>query len=166
LNILVIGIGNPSRGDDALGPLLVESIESLGLPGVETLCDFQMQVEYVLDLHGHDLVIFVDASLNALAPFEYYPTHARSMPDYTSHALAPEALLAIYEAHYGEAHPPAYVLAIRGTRFELGDPLSLEARAHLDVARVFLVEALKAASNGESNPSGQIAACNRGCRGQ
>ena len=49
---LVIGIGNPSRGDDAIGPLAVERLEALALPGVELLTDFQLQVEHALDLIG------------------------------------------------------------------------------------------------------------------
>ncbi|MCC7218819.1 MAG: hydrogenase maturation protease, partial [Burkholderiales bacterium] len=59
---LVIGIGNPSRGDDALGPLLVERIEAMDLPGVECLTDFQLQVEHALDLVGREQVVFVDAT--------------------------------------------------------------------------------------------------------
>jgi hypothetical protein len=47
--ILVFAWGNPSRGDDALGPLFAERIEALGLPGVECLTDFQLQVEHALE---------------------------------------------------------------------------------------------------------------------
>jgi len=32
--ILVIGIGNPSRGDDEIGSMAVELLESQGIPGV------------------------------------------------------------------------------------------------------------------------------------
>lgn len=62
--ILIIGIGNPSRGDDALGPLAIERLEALDLAGVELLTDFQLQVEYALDLAGRRRVIFVDASVS------------------------------------------------------------------------------------------------------
>ncbi|MBL9110068.1 MAG: hypothetical protein JNM74_12375, partial [Myxococcales bacterium] len=51
--VLVIGIGNPSRGDDALGPAVVARLEELlraELAGgqVETLVDFQLQIEHTL----------------------------------------------------------------------------------------------------------------------
>ena len=36
---LIIGIGNPSRGDDAIGPLAIERLEALDLPGAELLTD-------------------------------------------------------------------------------------------------------------------------------
>ena len=40
--LLVIGIGNPSRGDDAIGPLAIERLGALGLPDTELLTDFQL----------------------------------------------------------------------------------------------------------------------------
>ena len=64
---LVFGIGNPSRGDDAIGPLMIERLEreqSAGrLSGVDLLTDFQLQPEHALDLRGRARVLFVDASL-------------------------------------------------------------------------------------------------------
>ena len=58
--LLVFGWGNPSRGDDALGPLFVERIEALELPGVSCLTDFQLQVEHALDIQDRRQVLFVD----------------------------------------------------------------------------------------------------------
>ena len=60
--ILIFGYGNPSRGDDAIGPLLIERLEILNLPDVDLLTDFQLQVEHALDLRGRERVLFVDAS--------------------------------------------------------------------------------------------------------
>jgi Ni,Fe-hydrogenase maturation factor len=65
---LVIGIGNPSRGDDAVGPLAVERLDALNLPDVEFLTDFQLQVEYLLDVEGREEVIFIDATRGADEP--------------------------------------------------------------------------------------------------
>ncbi|GIK86111.1 MAG: hypothetical protein BroJett026_15920 [Betaproteobacteria bacterium] len=65
---LVIGIGSPSRGDDALGPLLVEGIEAMDLPGVERLTDFELQVEHALDLPGREEVVLVDATVTGESP--------------------------------------------------------------------------------------------------
>ena len=55
--ILVLAIGNPSRGDDALGPLLAERLmqwlqrrpASVQL-AVEIICEQQLMVEHVDDL--------------------------------------------------------------------------------------------------------------------
>ncbi len=143
---LIIGIGNPSRGDDALGPLAIERLEALNLPDVELLSDFQLQVEYVLDLAGRDAVIFIDASVDpALAGFSFLPVRARRDTGYSSHALSPAALLAAYEHHHGRPPPPCHVLAIRGHAFELGEGLSAAAAAALDDALDFLARRLSAA---------------------
>ncbi|MDP2785684.1 MAG: Ni/Fe hydrogenase, partial [Sulfurimicrobium sp.] len=62
--LLVFGYGNPSRGDDALGPLLLEQLAALNLPHVELLTDFQLQVEHAVDLQGRERVLFIDASVS------------------------------------------------------------------------------------------------------
>ncbi len=136
---LIIGIGNPSRGDDALGPLLIERLETLRLPDVELLTDFQLQVEYALDLRGRGQVVFVDASLEAPAPFTFNPVEAVADASYSSHELSPGAVLYAYEKLFGEP-PPAFVLAIRGEAFELGDDLSAAASANLEAALAFLMQ--------------------------
>ncbi len=131
---LVIALGNPSRGDDALGPHIAALLEAIAPPGVECLTDFQLQVEYVLDLADRSRVIFIDASVAATPPFELSPLVAAPDPSYSTHAMSPAALLAAYRQNYGEAPPPAWVLAIRGESFELGAPLSPAAQAHLEAA--------------------------------
>jgi len=137
--LLVIGIGNPSRGDDALGPLLIERLEALQLPDVELLTDFQLQVEVALDLQGRQEVVFVDASLDAPAPFTFTPAVAAIDASYSSHALSPGAVLHTYEKLFGEP-PPAFVLALRGEAFELGEDLSEAASANLEAALAFLTQ--------------------------
>jgi hydrogenase maturation protease len=133
--ILVLGWGNLSRGDDALGPLFVAGLQerlASGLsPQVEFLDDYQLQVEHALDLEGRRHVLFVDASLDCTAPFEARPIHARRDTSYTSHALSPEALLQVYEDMQSHASPPATLLALRGEIFGLGEPLSATAKGHL-----------------------------------
>ena len=140
--ILVIGIGNPSRGDDALGPLALERLAALELPDVELLADFQLQVEHALDLEGRREVIFIDASVAAAAPFEFGPVAPAADASATTHALSPAAVLDTYRRVIG-VPPPARVLAIRGQAFELGDPLSARAAKHLDLAVAMLAQRLR-----------------------
>jgi hydrogenase maturation protease len=137
--ILIIGIGNPSRGDDALGPMLIEGLEALQIPDVELLTDFQLQVEFALDLQGRQHVIFIDASLNAAPPFEFSPVVAEEDSSYSSHALSPGAVLHAYRKLFGEP-PLSYVLAIRGEAFELGKGLSEAAAANLEAALEWLCQ--------------------------
>jgi len=136
--LLVLGWGNLSRGDDALGPALVAALHQR-LPvalhaQVEFLEDYQLQIEHALDLLGRRAVLFVDASLSCAAPFEVRPVQARHDPSYTSHALSPEALLQVFLDVQGYAPTLATLLAIRGETFELGETMSPSAQAHLEAA--------------------------------
>lgn len=132
--ILVFGWGNPSRGDDVLGPLFVERIAALQLAGVECLTDFQLQVEHALDLEGRRLVLFVDASLAGEVPFFVHKLAPAPGTSFGSHALAPEAIMQVYLELQGRAPPPCHLLAIRGEKFDLGMELSAAALFNLEAA--------------------------------
>lgn len=135
--LLIFGWGNPSRGDDALGPMFIERLRD-ALPadaGVEFLDDYQLQVEHALDLEGRERVLFVDASINCSAPFEVTePLRAAYDASFTTHALSPQALLQVYGSLNSEPAPPCTQLAIRGDRFELGEPPTRAALEHLAAA--------------------------------
>ncbi len=94
--VLLLAVGNPSRGDDALGPRLAELAEAANLPGVEVIVDFQLQVEHALDLVGRERVIFVDAGAGTEPPFVFRRVQPAAEFLHTSHALSPEAVLATY----------------------------------------------------------------------
>jgi hydrogenase maturation protease len=136
--LLVFGWGNVSRGDDALGPLFVqglhEMLDAAQRGRVELLEDYQLQVEHTLDLAGRERVLFVDASVDAAAPFTAAPVVAALTADAASHALSPAALLRVYLQLNGDAAPPCTLLAIRGEQFGLGQPLSDSAASNLRAA--------------------------------
>ncbi|MEO7160319.1 MAG: hydrogenase maturation protease [Polaromonas sp.] len=136
LPLLVFGWGNPSRGDDALGPMFVEQLlEQLGaLSGVECLTDFQLQVEHALDLAGRQRVLFVDASLSCAAPFEVTALTAARDMSFSTHAMSPQAVMQVFRDLHGIEPPPCTLLAICGERFELGDSPSDAARVNLTLA--------------------------------
>jgi hydrogenase maturation protease len=126
---LVLAVGNPSRGDDAVGPLLAERLDALGLDGVEVLVDFQLQVEHALDLEFRERVIFVDACVDAAAPCVERELHPSGELRHTSHALDPSHVLEAYRKVTGREPPRSTLLGIRGTSFELGAGLSPQAAA-------------------------------------
>jgi len=137
--VLVFACGNPSRGDDALGPAFVDRVAALfadavGAGELELLTDFQLQAEHALDLVGREAVVFVDASVSCAAPFAWVPVQPSREVGYTTHVMSPAAVLATYVLVEGSDPPPAHVLAIRGERFELGEPLSAAAAGHLEAA--------------------------------
>ena len=131
---LIFTWGNPSRGDDALGPTMYELLQHEDLDGVDLLTDFQLQIEHAVDLEGRERVLFVDASTSASAPFELARLQPEQDASYTTHAMSPQALLTVYRQVYDCAPPPAWLLSIRGYEFGLGLPLSTAANKHLQAA--------------------------------
>lgn len=145
-SVLILACGNPSRGDDALGPLCLDRLDTMraqfGQSDLELLTDFQLQLEHALDLQGRALVLFIDAS--TVCPLPYQLTRLQPICDasYTSHALSPAAVLHVYAQVHQTPPPPAFQLAIRGECFELGEPLSAAAEANLAVALQFITHQL------------------------
>ena len=146
--ILVFGYGNPSRGDDALGPALVSLLEQHlqtdhGLSQrVALLTDYQLQVEHAMDLVDREQVIFTDASLSAEEPFAFSRLEAEKDTSYTTHAMSPAAILHVYQQLHDEPAPSCSLLSIRGRMFELGQPLSATAEANLRASYRFLIKQL------------------------
>ncbi len=141
--VLLFAYGNPSRGDDALGPNLYDMVDSRqraagDFQDVDLLTDFQLQVEHVLDLRLREWVLFVDASQVAQPPYRFYRLCPARETAYTTHAMSPAGVLAVYQQVYTEPPPPTYMLSIRGYEFGLGQPLSTRAREHLEKAFAFL----------------------------
>jgi len=141
--ILLFGYGNLSRGDDALGPLLLEHVEShCGLDTVEILSDFQLQIEHALDLENRRLVLFVDASVACADAFDFTVLKPARDKSYTTHAMSPAAVLDVYQSIKKQTPPPCFLLSIKAEKFELGEGLSANAENNLVQASQFAEELL------------------------
>ncbi|NTV70862.1 MAG: hydrogenase maturation protease [Azonexaceae bacterium] len=137
--VVIFAVGNPSRGDDALGPechgQLEKWLENEKLADqFELIEDFQLQIEHALDLQGRKLALFIDAGANTPGPFTFERIAPASGAAFTTHELPPEAVLQVYHQTEGAEPPPAFVLCIRGEQFELGEGLSSAASHHLDAS--------------------------------
>ncbi|HEX2694485.1 MAG TPA: hydrogenase maturation protease, partial [Acidobacteriota bacterium] len=92
---LVIGIGNPGRGDDGLGPALVELLEAAGLEGAVFDSNYQLNIEDALACSKVETVIFADASETGEAPFAFTELEPAYEIAFTTHELSPAAVLAL-----------------------------------------------------------------------
>jgi hydrogenase maturation protease len=151
--ILVIAVGNESRGDDALAPLLLRDLQEWVhghklQDSIELLEDFQLQVEHAADMLERELVLFIDAGLETPPPYTFYRVQPNEGPTLLSHALAPEDVLTAYVQVYRQAPPPSFVLCISGKHFELGAALSAEAEKNLKLAMNFSRQLLQLANAG------------------
>lgn len=156
--LLVFAWGNPSRGDDALGPLFAAAVRGWALHGVEVLDEFQLQPEHLLDLVGRARVLFVDASREAPAPFTAEPLASARDASFTTHAMSPAALLHSFREVQRAEPPPCTLLAIRGERFELGAAPGVAALRHLDAALRWAAAWIRGPGNGEARTTGTVEA--------
>ncbi len=138
MRLVVFGWGNDARGDDGLGPLLLERVARAAWPDVTTVEDFQLQIEHALDLDGAEAALFVDAGKDTPAPFSFIEIAPERGDSHTTHALAPEAVLDVYARSLRRPPPPAFTLCMCGERFELGEGLSAKAAERLEAAWAFV----------------------------
>jgi hydrogenase maturation protease len=155
---LVFAWGNPSRGDDSLGPRFAEGLAAMSLErpdwgAVEFLTDFQLQIEHALDLQNRSRILFVDASVDCQEPFAVSRVQPARDATLGSHAMTPQAVLHVYRQVLGEAPPPTWQMAIRGVSFDLGEDLSGEAGRNLKSALHWASEWLGKQRAGDYNSS-------------
>jgi hydrogenase maturation protease len=137
---LLYAYGNPGRLDDGLGPACARAFEALALPQLTVESDYQLTVEDAWIVAGHETVIFVDASMDAPAPFTVEVVEARASSHFTSHMCDAATVLATAREAL-EATPHAFLLAIRGYEFHAyGEQLSEGALRNLSKANEFLRE--------------------------
>ncbi len=138
--VVVFAIGNRSRGDDAIGPLLLERLASWLADEARTgefelIEDYQLQIEHALDLKGKRLALFIDAGCGTTAPLEFYAIGpARAPVVRSTHELPPQGVLDVYRQVALAEPPSSFVLCVRGECFDLGQGLSSPAEAHVEAA--------------------------------
>lgn len=147
--VLVYGYGNPGRLDDGLGPALARALVARGLAtrddggSVTVESGYQLQVEDAALVAEQDVVIFADATLTGPDPFELRRLEPRPGAAFTTHAVAPEAILALAREHF-PCDTLGYLLGIRGYRFDdFGEELSPGAQRNLAAAADYMCQALR-----------------------
>ena len=93
---LLFGIGNSARSDDGLGWAFLEKIEQESFFDGQIEYRFQLQVEDAALISTVDHVIFVDSFSGDLPEgYEFDVCEPSADFEYTSHVLAPQAVLAL-----------------------------------------------------------------------
>lgn len=141
-DVLILACGNPARADDGLGPALAEVLEQRRPHGVDVEADYQLTVEDAAAIAEHDVVIFADADVAAEAPFRFQAVQPKAALSFSSHSIAPAAVLALARDLFG-ATTRGYTLGIRGYEFgAFREGLSEAARKNLADATAFLLGVL------------------------
>ena len=136
---LVIGYGNPGRGDDGLGPALAARLEALGLPGVRVEVAFQLAIEHAAMLAEHERVVFVDATVAADAPFSFVEVTPVPTDAGFTHHVSPGQVLSVARACF-DASARCYLLGVRARAMDdFAEGLTPEAGEALESALAHLV---------------------------
>jgi hydrogenase maturation protease len=126
--ILVIGYGNPLRGDDGFGGLAASYVEERQIPGVEVIVSHQLNPEMATSLSNSSYAIFLDATVGddpgtlRATPVEHCDLSSSGM-----HHFEPGNLLALAQAIYGQA-PPATLITATARSFHHGPEICAEVR--------------------------------------
>ncbi len=143
IKVLLIGYGNPARGDDALGPAVAEIIEQKKIPGVTVDSDYQLTVEDSAQVAENDVVIFVDASVDCAEPFRFEPLTAKESGGFSSHSVEPAEVVALSEKLFNSP-AKCFMLGIRGYIFEhFKEDMTEKAKNNLQKAVDFLENLLE-----------------------
>jgi hydrogenase maturation protease len=132
-DILIIGYGNPLRGDDGVG---VHAAQTLGRSvhdeTVKVLSQHQLSPDLASDLAEARAVLFIDANSEG-APGTLKVETITPDTSYAgsfSHHLQPSVLLALTQTLYGKC-PKTLLFSIAGKCFDHVEGLSEEVRTVL-----------------------------------
>jgi hydrogenase maturation protease len=146
---LVIGFGNTLRGDDGLGPFIVEGLEDLrGSLNLDFRSIRLPQLDLILtpEIGSADVVIFVDArddNDDDLVKVELIePEEAVGGRGYTTHLTAIPGLLGLARDWFGKA-PICYAVMPKGIDFSFGETFSPLAQGASALAREKIIDLLQ-----------------------
>ncbi|MEO8593943.1 MAG: hydrogenase maturation protease [Candidatus Solibacter sp.] len=122
---LVIGYGNPLRGDDGAGYAAAELLRGrIANAEIEIFSEQQLLPEMMESIAQASRVVFIDASVSGRAgKFHRIPLRPAPVCGRFTHQATPEALLAGAQALYGHT-PEAVQYLIPGRFFEVGQEMS------------------------------------------
>lgn len=146
--VILIGIGNDGRGDDALGWQFADRLANN--PVLEVAYRYQLQVEDAALISTFDCVVFVDATMQALEQgFSFQRCEPAASLYFSTHKIAPATVLWLAREIYQTA-ACGYILAIQGEYWDLHRGLSARATLNFDQAYAFFVQQiLPQLENGE-----------------
>ena len=131
--VLILGYGNPLRGDDGVGWHAAEHLleRSAELDATITSCH-QLMPELAEPVSRAERVIFIDARIGQTpgsVEISEVVAGAPQCPTF-SHHLDPATLVTLAQGLYGRA-PEAWIVTVTGESFEHTDQLSAPVQSSL-----------------------------------
>jgi hydrogenase maturation protease len=156
---LVVGIGNRSRGDDAVGPEVAARVAELDIPGVQVVEDEPLSL--VEHFATYDHVVVVDAVKPAGDPGHVHvwivgadslPTGAHAVG---SHGLGVAEAIELARA-MGRLPRRLTLVGVEAESIRAGAPLSAHVSDHLGEAVRAVVDALTVTEDTRFRPPPRI----------
>jgi hydrogenase maturation protease len=148
-SILVLGLGNPLRGDDGIGPRVIEALNRRGLPeGVSALDAGTGGLDLLQVLEGWERAVIIDAADVGREPGQFArftPDEARFIKaDDTSsfHNAGLAEVLALAEA-VGQPLPELTIFGVQPAKIGWGEGLSPAVEAAMPALVDAVLDALK-----------------------
>jgi hydrogenase maturation protease len=123
---LIVGYGNPLRGDDGLGPLAAALLaDDPRLRGARVLQRHQLTPELTADVAEASLVVLIDVNVvdEAGAVSVRRPGETAGSGSGSSHNAEPQDLIALARALW-DASPAVFIVSVGAASLELGEDLS------------------------------------------
>lgn len=145
---LVIGIGDPLRGDDGAGQAVIQRLRQRPPAGAELLCHWGEGTGLMALWRGRRRLVLVDAMVCAAPPGSLRCFDAAELPPaglfpYSTHRFGVVEALRL-AAVLGELPRELLVVGIAGERFEAGSGLSPAVAQGVDQAAEIVQEWLAA----------------------
>ena|SRR5947209_6486331 len=130
---LIIGYGNPLRGDDAVGYIAAQRLQETNTDiETEILAVHQLTPELVDPISRAGEVVFMDAAVGEVpGQIQRRAIAPSSAAQPFSHYATPEGLLAAARTLYGTC-PAATLITVTVESTELGETLSAPVRTALE----------------------------------
>jgi hydrogenase maturation protease len=131
--LLVIGYGNTLRGDDGVGPRVVEDLAAMNLPGVRTLACQLLTPELAEPIAQAGVVVFVDAAVDTPEEVQWRKLEPNETSQLMAHAADPRTMLALARDVFGRV-PEAWWLTIPAIKLDFSEEFSPKAQRGCDQA--------------------------------
>ena len=137
MNVLVIGVGNEFRGDDAVGVLVARRLGERNLPGVKVIEQNGEGAALITVWEGAETVFLIDAAQSGAEPgtIHRFEGHEERLPSdpfhFSSHAFGVNEAIEIGRS-LGKLPAKLIVYGIEGGDFEIGSGISPRVQEAVD----------------------------------
>ena len=149
--ILVIGVGNEYRSDDAVGLVVARRLRRLSLGNITVIEESGEGTDLMESWKGADTVIIVDAASSGAKPGTIHRIDARAQTiptgllHYSTHAFSVGEAVELARAMH-RLPPRMVVYGIEGERFDEGTVLSRAVQGSVDTVVDLVLKQLRTAA--------------------